>query len=303
MASDTISVCDHGQLLVAEAFLPVLRHLGCARFADIMAWPAQDVVRQFPGRTTVRVVLASAAGEPVPVFLKRYETGYLSAWRLLLRALRWPGCADEAMREWRMLHGLRAQGFGTPAPLAVGQEKTWGVVTRSFVMTAELDQAAPADQLVKLCSPPQRRELARRLGEMTRRFHRAGFVHKDYYLSHVFVAARGRELELSLIDLQRVTQPRVFPQRWRVKDLGALAYSALKAGAAPTDLMRFYKLYAGVSKLTAREKRLARRIQRRVAWLCTRRPRHDADFVPWARPVAAAERNSRPEAVRGLPRP
>ena len=115
--------------------------------------------------------------------------------------------------------------------------------------------------------------------------------------------ADGRELELFLIDLQRVTQPRLFPQRWRVKDLGALAYSALKAGAAPTDLMRFYKVYVGVSKLTARDKRLARRIQRRVAWLCTRRSKHDADFVPWAGPVAAGESNSRPDPVRGLTRP
>ena len=185
MASDTISVCDHGKLLVTEAFLPALLHLGCARFADIMAWPAQNVVRQFPGRATVRLVLASAAGESVPVFLKRYEAGYLSAWRFLLRAIHWPGSADEAMREWRMLHGLRAQGFRTPTPLAVGQEKVWGVIARSFVMTAELAQATPYRPIPETVQPRSAGNSRAGWEKMTRRFHRAGFVHKDYYLSHV----------------------------------------------------------------------------------------------------------------------
>ena len=51
-------------------------------------------------------------------------------------------------------------------------------------------------------SPAQRRTLAVRLGELTRRFHQAGFVHRDLYLCHVFVPTtpiRAAALVTSLV--------------------------------------------------------------------------------------------------------
>jgi hypothetical protein len=68
-----------------------------------------------------------------------------------------------------------------------------------------------------------------------------------------------------------------------VKDLGALAYSALKTGATRADLLSAFKAYRNATGLQAGDKRLARQILRRVAWLCTRRPKYDADFEQLSR--------------------
>ncbi|NLF30109.1 MAG: hypothetical protein GX591_04380 [Planctomycetes bacterium] len=68
-------------------------------------------------------------------------------------------------------------------------------------------------------------ELARRLGGLAGKLHRAGLVHRDLYASHIFVDVRGGELDLYLIDLARVFRPRRRCWRWRLKDLAALKYS------------------------------------------------------------------------------
>ena len=89
-------------------------------------------------------------------------------------------------------------------------------------------------------NPRQRRAGLDRLARFVAAFHAAGFVHRDLYLSHVFIrppaphATRNGqcpEQTFALIDLQRVFRPRWRRRRWVVKDLAALNYST------PTDLV------------------------------------------------------------------
>jgi hypothetical protein len=101
-------------LLVARRFLPVLREHNLDTFDKLMAHKSGTVIRSVPGRATVRIELPTSAGRPLVVYLKRYDRGYLSPRRLLLRRLGCPAGADEAMQEWRMMHILRAHGFNTP---------------------------------------------------------------------------------------------------------------------------------------------------------------------------------------------
>lgn len=110
---------------------------------------------------------------------------------------------------------------------------------------------------------------------LARRFHGAGLVHKDFYIGHVLVAPVAGAPELFLIDLQRVMKPSWFRSRWLLKDLGAMAYSTLNAKATPGMLMRAYLDYSNAETLGLREKSIARGALRRVAWLRTRRPKHD----------------------------
>ena len=122
---------------------------------------------------------------------------------------------------------------------------------RSFVMTEEIAGGVPADSI----APP----LAA-IGKLTRQFHDAGFIHKDYYLCHIFVAGEA----LYFIDLQRVLGPGKFSRRWIVKDLAALAHSAERIGLPHEELLRAY----GVDEA------LRRKIAARRAWLRKRRPRY-----------------------------
>lgn len=267
-------VLDQGRLIVSRDYLPLLQYNGLDTFDKIMARESGTVMRSVPGRRMVRLDLKSAGGNPVSAYLKRYNPEYLTVKGLLLRRLRWPGSQDEAMHEWRMIHVLRAHGLHTAEPIAVGQVKAWGVTTRSFVMTAEIRGGVPGDEYVRSADARRRRQIIKPMAELTRRFHGQGFIHKDYYLAHIFVVNDREKPGLFLIDLQRVLGPGRFRQRWLVKDLGSLAYSAQKVGASRTDLMRFYKLYFERTRLDERDKQFIRKIVGRVNWLYKRTPKY-----------------------------
>jgi hypothetical protein len=267
---------DEGRITAALEFIPLLRANGLDSFEQMMAFPGGTVVRDFPGRRTVRIELKTPTGATQSVFLKRYEPDYLSIGQRLLRFLRWPGADDEAMREWTMIRQVAACGIRTATPIAVGQRSSGGMVTRSFVMTEEIAEAVEGHVWMERLPAGERRRFLLRVAEMARRFHAAGLVHKDFYIGHVLVAPKTGEPALYLIDLQRVAQPTLFRPRWVAKDLGSLAYSMFNAGASYTDLLRALAAYRGQSELDAAGKRAARTAFRRLAWLRTRQPKHGA---------------------------
>jgi hypothetical protein len=272
MNAETI---DHGRITVAAGFLPLLRANGLESFEQFMALSGGKVFRDFPGRRTVRLELKQADGGVQAVFLKRYESGYLSPARRWLRRLGWPGAEDEAGREWLAIQQVGALGIRTATPVALGQEAANSTATRSFLMTTEIPGAVDGIAWAEQLPARERRRFLLHVAELARRFHAAGLVHKDFYLGHVLVSPAAGEPELFLIDLQRAVRPCCLRARWVAKDLGALAYSMYNAGGCRTDLLRCHLAYCGKDTLDDAVKRLARAVSRRVAWLRTRQPKHD----------------------------
>lgn len=272
MNAETI---DNGRIVVAAGFLPLLRANGLDSFEQVMALQGGRVFRDFPGRRTVRLELKTESRGTQAVFLKRYESNYLSPGRRWLRHLRWPGTEDEAGREWQMIQQIRALSIRTATPVALGQETTGSAATRSFLMTVEIPNAVEGIAWAEQLPARERRRFLLDVADLARRFHAAGFVHKDFYLGHVLVSRGAGEPELFLIDLQRAVRPCCFRARWVAKDLGALAYSMYNAGGSRADLLRCYLAYCGQPGLGDPEKRVARTVLRRVARLRERQPRHD----------------------------
>jgi tRNA A-37 threonylcarbamoyl transferase component Bud32 len=205
-----------------------------------------EVMRSVPGRSTVRLTLDGRV-----VYLKRYEPEYYS-WldRLFFH--------DEAEHEWKMIHALQRAGFNVPKPVAFDRQGL-----RSFVMTEEIPAGVPADSI----KPP----LAA-IGKLMRQIHDAGFIHKDSYLCHIFVAGekpsptrRGGETgpQLYFIDLQRVEGPGKFASRWLVKDLAALAHSAERIGLPADEILRAYGDVPWMPK-----------VKSRMEWLSKRHPKY-----------------------------
>ena len=265
---------DDGRMTVTVDFLPLLRANGLDSFEKVMAMTDGKVFRDFPGRRTVRLELNHDGGDQA-VFLKRYESHYLSPARKCLRRLRWPGAEDEALREWRVIQEVRSRGIPTATPIALGQQTAGGAATRSFLMTAEIPGAVEGIAWAEQLPAPERRRFLLRVADLARRFHATGLVHKDFYLGHILVSPGADEPQLFLIDLQRAVRPCCFHGRWVEKDLGALAYSMYNAGASWTDLLRCHLAYCGKPGLDKPEKCVVRAVLRRVAWLRTRQPRHD----------------------------
>ncbi|MDW8308004.1 MAG: lipopolysaccharide kinase InaA family protein [Verrucomicrobiales bacterium] len=268
---------------VAARWGPLLRAHGFDTLESLMQLGGGQRMRAVPGRSTVRIELAGPGGGTQVFFLKRYAPEYWKGWRRVGRWLRWPGAQDEAQREWEAIHRLRAHGFQTAEPVAFGQERRGGMVTRSFLLTAEIPRATAAHELLPQLRGEARRRLIRELAEWTARFHGAGFAHKDLYLSHFFVAPAGAGdgPQVFCIDLARLIRPRWLRTRWLIKDLAQLAYSARCAGARRAELLRFYKICFRRARLNAGDRRFIRRVWRRVKRLERRPPRYD---VLWDQP-------------------
>jgi tRNA A-37 threonylcarbamoyl transferase component Bud32 len=221
--------------------------LGLDSFEAVMNLSGGQTMRSVPGRSTVRLVLRERA-----VYLKRYEPEYYSFFARLFHR-------DEAEHEWKMIHELQRAGFNVPPPIAFGRRGA-----RSFLMTEEIAGGVPADSI----APP-----LPAIGKLMRRFHDAGFIHKDSYLCHIFVAGE----KLFFIDLQRVLGPGTFAERWRVKDLAALAHSAERIGLPLGELLGAY----------GGDESLLRRVAARMAWLRKRRPKY---VGVWDDPVKSKAR-------------
>ena len=122
--------------------------------------------------------------------------------------------------------------------------------------------------------PNRRRVRLDRLARFVAGFHAAGFVHRDLYLSHVFVqpatgnsgdAGGGPDERFALIDLQRVFQPKWRHRRWVVKDLAALDYSTPRDRVGQKERLRFLCRYVRECGRFGSARQLARRIGAKTA--------------------------------------
>jgi len=105
--------------------------------------------------------------------------------------------------------------------------------------------------------------LTRQLAELARKLHQAGYVHRDFYASHLFLEAQAGSIRLYLIDLARLFKPRWRRFRWRVKDLAQLKFS-MPAGWVRRHWQTFLAEYLGASGRSQTD-RYNRAIDRKVA--------------------------------------
>ena len=208
-----------------------------------------SVVKSGPHRTVYRLTLPSGT-----VFLKHFK---IADWRGLARnVLR----KSPAEREAAAAAHISAAGIDTTVSAAVGVVRPRLVVRDCFLVTHEIAEARPLDQVLResrsAAHCPQspgaagtptpatrsfRRDLACALGHLAGRLHRHGLTHGDLHPANFLVqtSAQG-EIRLSLIDLQRVRRRR------------RLTFRAVRA-----DLFGFYNSFNGMASRSDRRRFLA----------------------------------------------
>ena len=180
---------------------------------------------------------------------------------------------------------LKAANIDTPKTVAFGQTWAGGFETRSFVVTENLYDCTSLEKQLPSCfdgttnKQKQRCDFIEQLADFVKRFHATGLRHRDLYLCHIFRSNTGK---LILIDLQRIFKPVLLSNKFKIKDLAQLHYSAPGNLISCADRIRFYKLYAGTSKLSPADKRLIKNIKTK-AW---RMADHD---IKHSRPVPFAQ--------------
>ena len=174
---------------------------------------------------------------------------------------------------------LARAGIKTPKTVSYGEQ--WGVFfeKRSFIITEELSNAEPLEQKLPDCFKDisktenlrKQRSFIDRLGQFAKKFHATGYRHRDFYLAHIFYSDDGT---FYLIDLQRAFKPNILAERFRVKDISQLYYSAPGSAFSRTDRLRFYKSYTGKKTLDRRDKAFIRKVVRKANHIARRETKY-----------------------------
>ncbi len=218
----------------SEALLEAIRRAGLDTVAGAFAYDSgSDMTVPWLGhRERRRVALTDADGCNHVLFMKRYGREPLT-WRLQ-RWATYGRSGSPAEVELANIRSLHDAGIATIARAVGGSEPGRLGPRRSYILMA----AVPGEALEQsfepfldthgLDSEPVRR-LTGALADLVRRFHRAGFVHRDLYTSHLYLDDATDEPSLHMIDVARVFTPHQRRFRWQVKDLAQLKYSAPRA--------------------------------------------------------------------------
>ena len=220
-------------------------------FAALMAVEG-EVYREVKGRRTVAFERGGRG-----YFIKSHQGHRWGEVLKSLLSLQRPVLG--AKPEWRGIEALEKIGLPTMTLAGKGERGWPSGAGGSFVVTEALEGMISLEELLEKRDslvPRQRDRLKRalidQLGQFSRKMHEGGVNHRDYYLCHFLTKDRdwqawapGDHLTLHLIDLHRVQLRARAPERWIVKDLGALMYSAFDADLTVMDAMRFVRAYLG----------------------------------------------------------
>jgi len=214
------------------------------RLIDWGASAAGEIVREAPGRRTLRLTL-----EGRPFYLKYHEgvgvNEVLKNWLTLKRPVLG---ADNELAATRH---LRARGVVAPRVAAFAVESGPPLGRRSLLLTDALDGWVDLETLTAdwpARRPPGRelRALVMQVAAAARALHGAGVVHRDFYLCHLLRAVGEPARPLGVLDLHRALVFEALPERWRRRDLAALLYSALDLPLSRRGWLRFVRAYSGV---------------------------------------------------------
>lgn len=198
-----------------------------------------EVYRELEQRQTT-----AFAVEGQEYFIKRHRG---ATWPEILKNLlylRLP--VVSARNEFLAIRAMQALGIVVPEVAAYGRRGLLPASLESFLVT---ESVGPHQSLEDYCRPWQQEppafrdklELLHRLAEISRTMHEAHLCHRDYYLCHFL--RRERDAELVLIDLHRALRKRRLGERWVVKDVSGLWFSAMDIGLSQRDLLRFMRRY------------------------------------------------------------
>jgi len=214
---------------------------------------------------------ANVGGGEKELFVKVFHRGgWLTAFKDQLRRSR-------AFNSWQQGLALDAAGFSAPLAVALGAQAGWRVAWREFVVTEKICGVALPEYLRGVAHGAvalrSKRENIKRLAQLLRRFHAAGFVHGDLLAGNIFIAAGGdSDGEFYFMDNDRTRRyPSWSRQTLWKRNLIQLNRLPLP-GISLQDRMRFLRAYLNVKRLSAADRRFARWLENR-----TRQRRKECD--------------------------
>lgn len=258
---------EGGAMWLDETYRHALDERGLTRFERVMQELNGRCQKTLPDREVWHFRIESEADSPRGIYLKRH---HLRTFGSKLRAIfGLPPAPTPGRIEAENVGRLSAEGIAVMRLIAYGEKLHADGLQESFVITEELEQYTELQHYLRrnysaqptLQSEKRLRRLIRDIAGIVRRFHGAGYNHRDLYCCHFFVKEHSAaSWEVRLIDLQRVQRRRWFRRRWIVKDLAQLSWSAPSVCIHGRQKITFLHEYFGVKKLQPAHKKLIRAV-------------------------------------------
>ena len=250
---------DQGRLIVNRDYANLLKQQGLQTFATLWDHTAQAAIAKKlrTDRMTLRFTLQDQGIERA-FFIKRHTRSSWKEYVKPLLRLTWPILG--ARNEWNALIQFHAVGLPTMVPVALGESGS-----NSFLVTAALENCVKLSELNCGDASSQndfRQRMIKDVAQLAKRMHAEGLHHQDFYLGHLMLSQADQQT-IYIIDLGRVQKQVPLSQRWIIKDLAQLNYSATST-VNDAERQCFWQEYLGHSP-TVDDQRLIDRIRAKTA--------------------------------------
>ncbi len=157
-----------------------------------------------------------------------------------------------AKTEYNAINYLHTLGIDTMDIVGFSQKGINPANIKSFLITKELDNTTSLEDYCMnwpdlAPSYREKQVLLKKVAEIVKKMHENGLNHRDLYICHFLLRKKTKEAEddshLFLIDLHKAQIREKVPERWLIKDLSALYFSAMHIGLTSRDFLRFVKIY------------------------------------------------------------
>ena len=204
-----------------------------------------EIYRDVAGRRTLRVKL----GEKHYFLKLHYGVGW---GEILKNWLQFKRPVIGAENEYLACSQLKEVGIQAPLPAAFQVEAGSIASRRSFVLCDELEGFVSLEDVTDPWpdAPPDaklKHHLLMRVADFARQFHAEGFIHRDFYICHILAevtALQQMRADLAVLDLHRARRFAEVPERWLLRDVAALIFSALDLDFSMRDCLRFIRRYS-----------------------------------------------------------
>jgi hypothetical protein len=250
-------------------FVDCFRKLGLKNIDDIFSFSGgknltKDELAAFRQR-----IMFNTDSPKVVLFLKRYQdvpkSRQLKNWLIRRKRISTMSC------DLQPAENLKSFGINTPKTIAFGREWKGLFEKRSFIITEKIPGSASLEEKLPDGFSRQRKNFIESLAAFVQKFHKTGYRHRDLYLCHIFCNPQG---QFTLIDLNRVFKPLFFSQKYRLKDLAQLYYSAPGKIFTKADRLRFFLAYLQKNKLSKRDKILIKKIKSKAQGMAKHDKKH-----------------------------
>jgi tRNA A-37 threonylcarbamoyl transferase component Bud32 len=262
-------IFQYEKVIMPREWRNALHRWGLDDFGEIYGLRGGVVVAESRTTSVLRFSLRNDDACLV-LYVKKYwftEPGGL--WKSMFRGTFFG--RSKVKREYRFLRQLQRHGVAAATPVAYGEQRVARWLYRSFLVTEEIPEPQPLDQLIsqtlfELSKPARRRAhrmLIESLAVWLSAFHTEGFVHHDLYWRNLIVS-RGDWDRFIVIDAPKGR--RWWPgeeRRCRTRDLATLDAPA-PLYFRRTERLRFLLSYLGERRLNPSVKNLARAVLMRA---------------------------------------